>query len=1264
MPGDGEGGSDGGDSQGAIFVEFLKVVEPVVSAVQRGPMGVLTLLDEMGVSEEVIGQDASALYDELESSVSSNGGDIVETVVGMVEETDGVEDIESLSEIDDVDWGAVLEEVDIQDVESIVKSAKAIYDSFEALTEVELQFDADTELSSLGDAVMDYLLIRYLRTYRREVYGWCKTFGVIRSEIEGQERPETIDLGILVQAVQDPNEMPKELLNWGEEGAKFLATLLLSQLLETFWGMDVPAKLTESAEEEVGKLAGDVTPENLPDPESAGIDDLGQKLLVPLIGYQVDKGNRFETGVKIVPIPPKPGENQLPGVAFVTYGTIASGMGGKIGDNDDWKVSVDGSGHLANRGVAIRPSLSEGVTTELVNVEGSDATVSGSKSEDQLVFTLSLEYVGDSAQAKSTILGTAVGRLEMDGLDFTTNFEYANDEFGFAVELTTTGVIAIDPQGGFLDKVIPEPISYDFEVTVGWSTKSGFYLQNGGSLEIALADDLPLGPLNIKETFLGLELPDAGGGSGVGAGSGSGAGGGSGGGPPKLPTSIGSSPELDLGFMTARVERLGLKNEFAFPEEGGNLGPVDHSIGFRPPDGIALSVDAGPVSGGGVLNFYPEEKRYSGALQLQISELSITAVGLLKTELPGGRDGYSLLLLITAEFPPVQLGFGFTLNGLGGLLGIHRSMKSKPLGNAVRSGNVSSILFPKNVVENADRIISDLRTIFPPTADQHVVGPMAKFGWGTPTLMTMEVGVVLQFPTFKIAIVGAFHLNLPDEEAALVTLNLAVVGIVDPPNQKLAIDASLYDSRIVMWTVSGDMAMRLYWGDDSRFLLSVGGFHPRYDPPSGFPELDRVKASLGAPSGNPRLEYRGYLATTPNTFQVGAGVYLHAEAGPASVDGELSFDALFQFDPFKFIIDFMARLAVEIKGKGLEIKVDGTLMGPGPFRVKGTVTIDILFISISADIDVTIGSGGDKEKLPAAKVMPELLTELEKGGNWSAQLPDTGSSLVTIADSGDGTGGDGKDDGPVLVHPLGGLGVRQQVVPMNEAIEKFGEAVPGDYEKFRIAEVRVDDEVVSERHYTREKFAPAKFRKMSDSEKLNSPSFVKRDAGLEAGGSLLYYPGSDEETADRSRQMRRATRLVYETTVVDEERENHGEPLSSLGSYAAQPVAAARVGVPLGEVPEILAETAIADVELRRDFVTRDVPVYGTPGGTVIGHREGREVVEATAATTIDEHEAETAAATAGTDESGSAGWSSDVGIVTDGPGVSTLSQSASEDDS
>src|SRR5439155_9966724 len=119
--------------------------------------------------------------------------------------------------------------------------------------------------------------------------------------------------------------------------------------------------------------------------------------------------------------------------------------------------------------------------------------------------------------------------------------------------------------------------------------------------------------------------------------------------------------------------------------------------------------------------FDPEEEQYAGVLQLSFKAIGITAIGLLTTRLPdpsgpagATKKGFSLLVIITIDLPPIQLGYGFTLNGVGGLMGIHRRMVVEALRNGVRDGSVNAILFPQDVIARAPQIISQLRSIFPP----------------------------------------------------------------------------------------------------------------------------------------------------------------------------------------------------------------------------------------------------------------------------------------------------------------------------------------------------------------------------------------------------------------------------------------------------------------------------------------------------------------------------------------------------------------------
>ena len=106
--------------------------------------------------------------------------------------------------------------------------------------------------------------------------------------------------------------------------------------------------------------------------------------------------------------------------------------------------------------------------------------------------------------------------------------------------------------------------------------------------------------------------------------------------------------------------------------------------------------------------------------------------------------------------------------------------------------------------------------------------------------------------------------------------------------------------------------MRLYWGANANFLTTVGGFHPAYQPPPmNLPALRRLTLALVS-GDNPRLTLETYFAVTSNTAQFGARLELYAAAWKFNAYGFLSFDVLFQFNPFYFIAEVTAMLALRV----------------------------------------------------------------------------------------------------------------------------------------------------------------------------------------------------------------------------------------------------------------------------------------------------------------------------------------------------------------
>ena len=204
--------------------------------------------------------------------------------------------------------------------------------------------------------------------------------------------------------------------------------------------------------------------------------------------------------------------------------------------------------------------------------------------------------------------------------------------------------------------------------------------------------------------------------------------------------------------------------------------------------------------------------------------VQVKIIGVLDTALPDGTPEFSLLLVITTEFPPLQLSFGFTLNGVGGIGGVNRTMATEALRAGFRAHHLNSVLFPNDPIDNAPQIISDLSSFFPPADGRYLFGPMFELGWGLPTLITLSIGVILEIPDpIRLAILGEIKMSLPSEDVALIEINIDVLGIVDFGAKLLTIQGSMYDSRVTVYSVSGDMGLMLAWGDNPNFAFSVGG---------------------------------------------------------------------------------------------------------------------------------------------------------------------------------------------------------------------------------------------------------------------------------------------------------------------------------------------------------------------------------------------------------------------------------------------------------
>jgi hypothetical protein len=943
--------------------------------------------------------------------------------------------------------------------------------------------------------LIEYLLVRYLLAFHPRIELTLRVLGLVRATHvpASGNRPAHMRRELVwadfTQLVSDPFVVFERAYGW--RTPEFQTNRVLDQVQDLVVGMGVPAFREAMAMDAARVLESGAEVEG---------NAIRLRLNVPLFDQPTVAGGDVRAGLALIGLP-EDGAS-LPGLALMPY---AEGDLTRRFEITPQLSFVLDSGFDLQGGVGVKVRPNEGLEVVVGFNDPASATTAKGRLSARVEFN-------DPALEPIVLIGTADGtRIEVKSVSaaggLVLDAEQPADLFG-ELELQEGRLVVAGGEGdGFLQEILPEDgFAVRFDLATGLSSQRGFYFRGSSALEINVPTHLQLGPIGLQSVTIAVQ-PKA----------------------DALNVSAGATIEARLGPLLVSIENVGVQAAFTFPGNGGNVGPLNVGVDFKPPSGVGLSVDGGGFKGGGFLRFEPEQARYTGMLELEFQDqLTVKAIGLLNTRLPNGQAGFSLLIVISAEFTPIQFGFGFRLEGVGGLLGLNRTVNTDRLVSGLRDNTLGSILFPTDIVANADRIISDLRQVFPPASGRFVFGPMAKISWGTPPLVTADLGLIIELPEpVRLMILGVVRSVLPDEQAAILRLQVNFLGVIDFEKEQFSFDASLFDSKLLGLTLTGDMAVRIYWGADANLLATVGGFHPAYQPPPmNLPPLRRLTLALLS-GDNPRLTLETYFALTSNTAQFGARLELYAAAWKFNAYGFLSFDVLFQFNPFYFIAEVTAMLALRVGSSSIaSIKLTLTLEGPTPWKAKGDARLRLCwFLTVKVRFNKTFGEARNTV-LPDLAVLPLLLEALSARDNWEEERPTERHRLESLREI--------APPAEPLVHPVGTLRISQKVAPLNIVLDRVGSQRPTDARQFGVDAVQVGGAAVTT-SAAQESFAPAQYFDLSDEDKLGSPSFKSLDSGIRVGDP------------ERMRTGYAAARDVkYELKYIDSQRDQVVAPAGGL----------------------------------------------------------------------------------------------------------------------
>lgn len=965
--------------------------------------------------------------------------------------------------------------IPLDKIPSLIDGVRETYAAVGRLSTLTVHVAQDPgPIQDFGPRILAHIVLGYLRRYHPAAGAALCLFGVIdagnTASAQIENRLPTLRIDRLFALLRDPVAVVRDALAWDSGSMEVYRALFSLQQLLLAYGIPCAFDALETKADGPrlpGQTAGDL------------------QLHIPLTATAAGSA---EARIAILPI--RNALGQLNGFQISLLGLGQSKKQVLIGP---WVVEYDLSTNAAE-------------STALIFSPGAlkvrDAQSGGLIANAAFGATLRRS----DAPAPLLLGAPDIGQLEFGDLIWRVDIKQNTEGAEYSVQLTVKeGRLTLHPGSadGFVAKMLPAAgMSASFSLVVGWAQSEGLYFHGGSGLELSIPiPSFHTDLLSLSALTLGL-----------------------------VPTTdcvemklIGGATAR-LGPLTATVEGLGLVANIK-SSASGNLGPVDLSVEFAPPTRVGLSIDTGAIVGGGYLGYDSDKKEYFGILQLEIANVvAVQAVGLISTVLPNGiTNSFSLLIIVSAQFPPIQIGFGFTLSGVGGLIGINRRVNVEAFADGMKNGTIGSVLFPVDPVANASRIISDLRALFPPIEGRHVVGLMAEFGWGTPALLTMELGILIELPQpVRVVLLGKLSAYLPSPATPIVRLRMDLLGVIDFSLKEADVTAVLHDSKIAQYPIRGEMAMRNKWGSQPDFVLAIGGFNPRFEPPEKFQVPRRVEIDI-CDKKRVKIGAEAYFAITSNTVQFGGRAAFYASKhfrfiGTLSASGHLGLDALIQFKP-RFHVTFDLSAGVSIKHNGHTVfhaSVSGTLSGPGPWHVRGKAAVHFCG-KHKISFDTTFGSSTRPPLATSQEPCGLLAASLQDRHCWSAHLADNEHSIVTLREIAVGD--------EVLVHPLGVISLRQNLLPLGILLDKVQGGYLAKPRKF-IVDVSFGSAITGGKaQELRGYFAAGQFIDMNEDKQLSRPAFELMPCGYgypESGGALICY-GKDSSCD-----------YIYRTVIVDD----------------------------------------------------------------------------------------------------------------------------------
>ncbi|MFE0063044.1 DUF6603 domain-containing protein [Streptomyces sp. NPDC059003] len=383
-------------------------------------------------------------------------------------------------------------------------------------------------------------------------------------------------------------------------------------------------------------------------------------------------------------------------------------------------------------------------------------------------------------------------------------------------------------------------------------------------------------------------------------------------------------------------------------------------------DGLSLGYSRPPLTIAGALVRRNMGKDYSlavgGMAVVQTPAVNVTAMGFYAQKISGDPSLFCfgvLDLSRTSAGPPM-----FRLEKLAAGFGYHTQVRTPHIAEVRHFPFVKMLTATESVDDPLKQldILLGGGWVTPASGEMWLAAGMEALVY---ELVDVSGVAIVQFGNELVAGLYGHAVAQFPKRPAMPWAELAVDVRAEyrSSSDALEIDAAVTDTSFVLdrnCKLTGGAAVRLWFGRSAHpgeFVVSVGGYHPKFVVPPHYPRPARLGFDWHLSDA---IHAWGscYAALTPHAFMAGINANLHGQWDSASVDASVYADALVEWDPFYFKVDWGGRISGTVWGITAEVGADGHVWGP---PVGGVARVKIGRFGINVDFGAD--DPGDRVKL-------------------------------------------------------------------------------------------------------------------------------------------------------------------------------------------------------------------------------------------------------------------------------------------------------------